>query len=147
MAARRRCAACGRTFKVLPQVPDQTYCAEPACQRERRKLWQRDRRREDPDYRENQAQAQQAWLGRNPDYWRDYRERNPSYTEANRSKARDRSRERRDSGFAKMDETTPLASEASLAPGLYQLRVIQASQFAKMDECILVELRRVEPIK
>lgn len=146
MAARRRCAACGRAFKVLPQVPDQTYCSEPACQRERRKLWQRDRRRADPDYRDNQAQAQEAWLSRNPDYWRDYRERHPAYAQANRSRARDRSRERRDGGFAKMDESVPESVASCLVSGLYQLRVIQTHSFAKMDECFLVELKPIKRV-
>lgn len=53
-------------------MPDQSYCADEACQRERKKLWQRDRRTSDPDYRDNQARAQDAWLARNPDYWRRY---------------------------------------------------------------------------
>lgn len=159
MAARRRCAACGRTFKVLPQVPDQSYCPEPACQRERRKLWQRERRLADPDYRDNQAQAQQAWLGRNPDYWRDYRERHPEYAQANRARSADRSRERsrerspegsrerRDGKFAKMDVSSPPDATASLPPGLYLLRVIDGQAFAKMDTCFLVELKPAGQVK
>lgn len=147
MAARRRCAACGRTFKVLPQVPDQSYCPEPACQRERRKLWQRERRLADPDYRDNQAQAQQAWLGRNPDYWRDYRERHPEYAQANRARSRDRSREQRDGKFAKMDVSPPPDATASLPPGLYMLRVIDGQAFAKMDACFLVELKPAKQVK
>lgn len=151
MAARRRCAACGRTFKVLPQVPDQSYCPEPACQRERRKLWQRERRLADPDYRDNQVQAQQAWLGRNPDYWRDYRERHPEYAQANRARSadrsRDRSREKRDGKFAKMDVSPPPDAASSLPAGLYQMRVIDTKAFAKMDACFLVELKPVKPVK
>lgn len=30
----------------------------------------------DPDYRDNQSRVQRAWLDRNPDYWRKYRNNN-----------------------------------------------------------------------
>ena len=137
MSARRRCAACGKPFKVLPQVPDQSYCAESACQRERRKLWQRLRRIEDPDYRDNQARAQEAWLARNPDYRREYRRRNPEYTQHNRDRQRVRAQERRGDTPAQVVE----AEIASLlASGLYHLTVVAVRRVAKMDASFLVEL-------
>jgi hypothetical protein len=137
MSARRRCAACGKHFKVLPQVPDQSYCAESACQRERRKLWQRLRRIEDPDYRDNQARAQEAWLARNPDYWRDYRRRNPEYTQHNRDRQRVRAQERRGDTSAPVIE----AEVASpLTSGLYRLTVVAVRRVAKMDASFVVEL-------
>ena len=140
MPARRRCAACGQVFKVLPQVPEQSYCTEPACQRERRKLWQRARRLEDPDYRENQARAQEAWLARNPEYWREYRRRNPDYTQQNRERQRTRLKEIRALGPAKAVE-----SEVAdlLESGLYRLKILAVDRFAKMDVCFLVELAPV----
>jgi len=137
MSARNRCAACGRPFKALPQLPEQSYCSDEACQRERRKLWQRTRRTEDPDYRENQARAQEAWLARNPDYWRLYRARNPQYTQHNRERQRDRSRDRRGSDLAKMNEADVALL---LSSGLYRLTVVAVSRVAKMDACFLVEL-------
>lgn len=140
MPARRRCAACGQVFKVLPQVPEQSYCAEVACQRERRKLWQRARRLEDPDYRENQARAQEAWLARNPDYWREYRRRNPEYTQRNRERQRNRLQEAR--------TAQPTAADRAevadlLGSGLYRLKILAIDRFAKMDVCFLVELAPV----
>ena len=141
MSARRRCAACGTPFKVLAQVPDQSYCPEPACQRERRKLWQRTRREEDPDYRDNQARAQEAWLSRNADYWREYRKRNPEYTTQNRERQRSRAQERRGSE----PSPTDLSEAASLlSSGLYRLTVIAVDRFAKMDASFLVELVPIE---
>ena len=38
---RRRCAACGGAFRPRSQVPDQKYCSASACQRARRRRWQR----------------------------------------------------------------------------------------------------------
>lgn len=141
MSARRRCAACGAPFRVLPQVPDQSYCPEPACQRERRKLWQRTRRDEDPDYRDNQARAQEAWLARNPDYWREYRKRHPEYTKQNRERQRSRAQERRgpEPSPADMSDLSSL-----LSSGLYRLTVIAVDRVAKMDASFLVELVPIE---
>lgn len=137
MSARRRCAACGKLFGVRPQVPDQSYCADDACQRERKKLWQRDRRTIDPDYRDNQARAQEAWLARNPDYWRSYRQRNPEYTQLNRERQRDRMRELRGSSVESVD-AADIAT--LLSSGVYRLRVLAVDRVAKMDASFLVEL-------
>lgn len=135
--SRRRCAACGKPFRVRPQVPDQTYCSAPACQRERKKLWQRNRRRTDPDYRDNQARAQQAWAARNPGYWRQYRARNPQYTQGERSGQSDRPQEGPDG------PSMPAASVEgtfSLRPGVYRLSVLEVEGGAKMDASFIVEL-------
>jgi hypothetical protein len=89
------CAACGQPFRPRPQAPAQRFCSSAACQRERRRQWQRTRRREDPEYRDNQAQAQRAWVERNPDYWRKYRQNNPMYERENRAKQQVRDAKRR----------------------------------------------------
>lgn len=69
----KNCACCGEIFTPRLQVPNQSFCSAPACQRERRLRWQRDKMLTDPDYRDNQSRSQRAWLDRNPDYWRTYR--------------------------------------------------------------------------
>lgn len=141
MSLRRRCAACGDLFAIRPQVPDQSYCTDDACQRERKRLWQRDRRKTDPDYRENQARAQDAWLARHPDYWRRYRERHPEYTQQNRKRQRDRMRELRDSSPEHGDAADVVNM---LSSGLYRLRVLTIDQAAKMDASFIVELIPIE---
>ena len=75
------CACCGQPFEPRPQVPNQTYCVLPACQRARRQRWQHDKMQSDPDYRDNQIRSQRAWLERHPEYWRNYRATNPEYVE------------------------------------------------------------------
>lgn len=75
----RPCACCGNLFEPRPQVPNQTFCSSPDCQRARKRQWQRAKLQSDPDYRDNQRAAQQAWSQRNPDYWRDYRADRPDY--------------------------------------------------------------------
>jgi len=127
----RRCLACGRSFQPRPQVPQQNYCSAKDCQRERKKLWERDRRRNDPDYRRNQASASQAWSRKHPDYWRDYRRANPQYTERNRSTQQTRRAESHSPlPVAKMDVS---GAATALASGLYRLTKLHGGAVAKMD--------------
>ena len=133
---RRRCAACGGAFRPRPQVPDQKYCSASACQRARRRRWQRAKRQSDADYRENQARAQRAWVQGHRDYWREYRRTHPQYCESNRLAARHRQRKRRPrvAQFAKMDAST---AESRLPSGTYRLAPASAGEFAKMDAWIV----------
>ncbi|HJW53983.1 MAG TPA: hypothetical protein VJ577_01795 [Burkholderiaceae bacterium] len=126
----KRCAACGHSFRPHPRVSNQAYCSAPECQRERRRRWQRDKMQSDPDYRDNQARAQQAWGERNPEYWRRYRETHPEYVERNRAQQRQRNVDRTEVGIAKMDASGSLLLVPS---GIYELRLVDASGVAKMD--------------
>ena len=126
----RRCAACGQTFRPRPQVPRQSYCRALACQRERRRRWQQARRRNDPDYHDNQARAQRAWRKRNPDYSREYRHEHPNSRERNRTQQRERNDRRRARLIAKMDVSTPVFPIPS---GIYQISQARPTGIAKMD--------------
>ncbi len=77
--ATKRCMHCGMTFILRPQNPNQTYCNAQACQRARKRQWQKDKLHSDLDYRINQRAAQQTWALRNPDYWRHYRDTHLEY--------------------------------------------------------------------
>lgn len=68
----RICVNCGRGFEPLPHIPRQSFCSHPACQKARKRAWQRNKLRADPDYRHNQRAAQKAWQERNRDYWHEY---------------------------------------------------------------------------
>jgi len=109
----RPCACCGNLFEPRPQVPNQTFCFSPDCQRARKRQWQRAKRQSDPDYRDNQRAAQQAWSQRNPDYWRSYRDAQPDYVQRNREQQKSRDQARNDD-LAKMDV-------CDLPPGLYRI--------------------------
>lgn len=124
------CAACGQSFRPHPQVPNQSYCSDIQCQRERRRRWQRDKLKTDADYRDNQSRAQRAWLDRNPEYWREYRDTHPEYVERNRNQQRDRSAQVRVSDAAKMDASNPVLP---LPSGIYHLSLATNSGIAKMD--------------
>ncbi|MFZ1180506.1 MAG: hypothetical protein WAN92_03140 [Herbaspirillum sp.] len=123
----RSCAHCGQPFQPRPQVPNQTYCSSAECQRARKLHWQQDKLRTDPDYRDNQRDAQRAWFDRHPGYWRAYRAANPDAAEGHRNGAVN--------GLAKMDVSI-------LTPGLYRLRRIPASSPEESDAW-LVEITPV----
>ncbi len=140
MAANRRCVACGCIFGVRPQVPQQSYCSAEPCQRERRKLWQRDKRTHDPDYLENQSRAQASWLQRNPDYWMRYRESHPDYVARNRVNQHDRDAHRR---HARLAKNNACGAAPLLISGIYRLSRVDLDGLAKMDSW-LVSIELVE---
>ena len=115
----RMCAHCAQPFLVRPQVPQQIFCPAKACQRFRRTQWLKQRLRDDPDYRDNRARSQRAWLDRNPDYWKKYRE-------------------------AKSLKQPPLGipsenndSVRELMRGIYLLRIVGVPKSAKTDAWIV----------
>lgn len=132
--ATKRCLACGVAFPLRAQSPNQAYCSSEACQRERKKLWQRERRQRDDDYRDNQARAHARWLSRNPKYWQDYRSAHPEYTDRNRAQQRQRGRAKVSSEIANIDTSTD-----ALPSGVYRL-TLQSARVANMDSWI-VEIR------
>ena len=138
----KQCIACGQDFQPCPQVPSQCFCSAPACQKERRRRWQRSKLKTDPDYQDNQSRAQQAWIQRNPDYWRQYRELHPAYRERNRAQQKTRSRLQKADGIAKMDESSPVLPMES---GVYVLSKLR-SEIAKMDAWI-VEIRFIARVE
>jgi hypothetical protein len=138
---KRRCAACGEAFRPCPRVRDQTYCGKEECRRARRRRWQRAKRGEDADYRDNQVRAQRAWSGENRSYWRAYRSEHPQYEQENREATKQRQRDRRQRAagkkrFAKMDSIRGVSSVSS---GTYRLVPQDEEEFAKMDS-ILVKI-------
>lgn len=128
MKAMRRCAACGQPFLPRPQVPRQCYCSGAACQRERRRRWQKQRLHTDADYRDNQGRARSAWLMRHRDYWSHYRAVHPAYVERNREQQRVRNHRRR--LIAKMDVSSV---PAPIPSGIYTLQPQTCAGVAKMD--------------
>jgi hypothetical protein len=130
----RRCVACGNPFRPRSQNPNQHYCSALACQRERRRQWQRQHLQSDPDYRDNQARAQANWRARHPNYWRRYRATHPAYLDRNRSMQRQRNACRRAKSVANMDASQlygPLAS------GFYVLRRVLETSIAKMNAYVV----------
>lgn len=70
MARTFTCLCCRRKLPVNPRIKDQRFCGQATCQRDRKRRWQQARMTTDPDYRNNQRDAQKTWRERNRDYWR-----------------------------------------------------------------------------
>jgi hypothetical protein len=130
--ALRRCKACGENFTPWPQSKNQRYCSAQACQRERRRRKQAEKRARSPSVRANDAQYFRDWSAKNPDYWKKYRAQNPDYTERNRIQQRARN-------LTRIAKDT-LNHQNTLSPGLYQLIHVSRGMIANEDAWV-VELR------
>lgn len=130
----KRCLACADIFQPSPRVPAQNYCSRVECQRERRKLWQKEKRLADPDYRENQLQCQRRWREAHPSYWHQYRADHPDYAERNRDLQRSRNASHRVAKLAKMDA---IQLPLTLPSGTYSLRPVGPAGVAKMDAWVV----------
>lgn len=82
----KRCVCCGQNFLPRPKAPNQPYCSLPDCQRARKRQWHQRKLKSDPEYRDNQRDAQRAWLDRHPDYWLNYRNTHRESAEPNRDR-------------------------------------------------------------
>ena len=138
----RRCAACHKHFHPRPQCPEQTFCSAAACQRERKRRWQKAKRARDADYRDNDVQANGHWRSQHPDYWREYRRNHPEYVVRNRQRQRERDRARQRNRVP-VAPTRDLANEDAsgraypLETGTYRLIPVTGSQLANEDACLV----------
>ena len=65
------------TLRPRPQNPNQTYCTDPACQRNA--VGAGSSRKSGvtmPTTADNDARARKAWATENPAYWKQYRDEN-----------------------------------------------------------------------
>ena len=78
------CQYCGDLFPLSPRHKNQTCCKKPECQKAKRAERQRNKMQNNPVYKVNQKISNNKWLQSNPDYWKNYREKNPEKAERNR---------------------------------------------------------------
>lgn len=70
------CKGCRKRRPRNPHLAPgaQQFCSAPACQRQRRSLWQRNRLKSDPAYKKAQREADACWREHSaPDYHKAYR--------------------------------------------------------------------------
>ena len=135
------CEHCGDHFDRRSQNPTQRYCSKPECQRARKTHWEREKRRTDPDYRENRRRSQRAWTQRHPDYWRRWREQHPEYVERNRQQQQKRNRRARNppecadaATFAKVDASNGVSPIETLIPtGTYRILSVDPSALGELE--------------
>ena len=127
-----RCACCRRILPRNSKVKNQRYCGDKACQRARKRKWQREKLEADPDHRANKRESQRAWQNKNPTYWQEYRRRNPDSGGRNRRLQRLRDRTKRQGAgndLAKKDTSTRLFNDTSI---IYYISS-NMGNLAKMD--------------
>jgi hypothetical protein len=103
-------------------------CTDAACQRERKRIWQQQKRQSDPDYRDNQRRSAKDWAKRHSSYWDEYRLAKPDYVESNRRLQQDRNKKQLQATIAKMDASTPYQP---LLAGRYRMTRIDGNPNAK----------------
>ncbi len=103
------CNACGCLFTPRPQNPNQKYCTNSECQRERRRRWQQQTRQGDSDYRDNDIRNSKTWASENPGYWKQYRDENPDYVGRNRNLQQQRNQKQRSAVIANEDVSNPFS--------------------------------------
>ncbi len=79
-----RCQHCQEDVIGNPRCPDQQYCSKKGCQRVRRRRWQKEKMKTDPDYRVNQKQSQKQWQENHKGYWKAYRRKKKQQAKRNR---------------------------------------------------------------
>lgn len=78
-----KCKCCGKSFSPSFRHPKQKYCLRKNCKKLRKAKYQREKLKTDPDYKANQKDANQYWLRNNPNYYKNYRKKNPKKAKRN----------------------------------------------------------------
>ena len=124
------CINCGKILDTPLRNPNRTYCNSPACQKVRKRIWQKQKMASDPDYKANQRDAQKVWRDANPDYYKKYRTRQ---AERNKNK-RVPLQNQAPNLIANMDASK---SNYNMNTGVYKLIPMTDGKIAKMDALIV----------
>ena len=137
MNAKIQCAAphCRRILNPDPRVKNQRYCGEKACQRARKRQWQKEKLAVDPDYKANQRDCQVEWHRRHQGYYGKYRQEHPRYRERNTLLQTCRNAKAR--VIAKMDALEPAPQNK---PGAFYLLPMIAKMDASAQKVLIVPM-------
>ena len=91
----RRCRYCQKNFQPSKFQPQQAVCGQPDCQGRRRSDYHKAKLVSDAEYGEVSRDSSRKWRANHPGYWKQYREKNPSAAEQNRSQQKLRDHKRR----------------------------------------------------
>lgn len=113
MRPSRNCRYCQQIFQPSIYRPEQSVCSQPACQRQRRNDYHRERIHNDAAYAEDVRASQKKWRAAHPEYWKQYRTQHPDSVERNRQQQQQRDQKRHVVNLAKMSLALDLKHEAS----------------------------------
>jgi len=80
----RRCPYCQQVFQPAPYHPQERVCSRPACRRQGRRDYHRQKIASDPVYRQVRLDSPRKWRQAHPGYWKQYRQTHPQRVERNR---------------------------------------------------------------
>jgi len=134
------CQGCGQEKTADPrQKGHQKFCGEPACQRVRKALWQKNKMQTDATYRAQQLDCLQKWRKERPldRYQHQYRQTHPEYVEENRRKQRLRNRKRHSEALSEM--IVKIDALSRIESDTYIMKPLTSEKIVKMD-ALVVEL-------
>ncbi len=109
----RRCRYCEKTFRPSKYQPQQAVCNEAGCQKRRRSEYRQQKLSTDEEYKQVCRDSSRKWRSRNPDYWKQYREKHPASVAQNRHKQKTRDRKRHLSNLANNTSVLDLKHSAA----------------------------------
>lgn len=109
----RRCRYCQQVFQPASYHPQQRVCSQTACQRQRRRDYQRQKIASDAVYRQVSQESSQKWRRAHPGYWKQYRQRHPEQVERNRQRQQRRDQKRHLVNLANNNLALDLKSSAA----------------------------------
>lgn len=112
------CANCGEFFPASPRHKDQEFCLKPECRKAKKARWQRQKMKNDPDYRSSQRLSHKKWAASKPDFWKDYRAKNSEKTERNRLLQKVRNAKRRSDKEKTQKETSPVPANVDVSEAI-----------------------------
>ena len=119
-----KCQHCQNRFPKNPRVKDQKYCGSIACQGARKNKWERDKLKNDPEYKEKRRAQKKRWYLTYPGdkYQKAYREDHSPYVESNKDKQQVRNENRQIyQSVSKIVKTDTLNGESLTSGGIYVL--------------------------
>ena len=63
--------------------PNQKFCLRDSCKKSKKAQYQREKIKTDADYKANQKDANKRWIENNPNYYKEYRKKNPDKIKRN----------------------------------------------------------------
>jgi len=145
------CHNCMEKIKANPRLKgNQQYCNKAECQRERKRLWQKEKMKNDKQYRDKQNIYIEQWRKKNP--WDQcmskYRKENPEYEKMNRQKQTKRNETRRErEKAAKIVEMDSLTLSL-IKTNTYEMKSFQKDSTGKIVEMdtLMVQLKQIQPL-
>ena len=145
------CIHCKEKIKANPRLKgNQQYCNKAECQRERKRLWQQEKMKNDQYYKGKQIDITKRWQEERhwDKYMSDYRQNNPEYVKINRQKQTKRNKTRRE-----VEKAAKIVKVDSLlaTPGrtntyeMTRLNYDSSGKIVKVDS-LMVELKPIQPL-